>query len=61
MLKINTMSKDNNNVKDTGTRNTSSTTTSTTTKLPGVNNSQVIASSPKLVKENSQFSSTKKD
>lgn len=32
----------------------------TTTKLPGVNNSQVISSSPKLIKENSQFSSIKK-
>ena len=50
------MSNKNNN---TNTTTTSSSTTNTTTKLPGVNNSQVIMSSPNMIKENSQ-NSTKK-
>ncbi len=38
----------------------SNSNTATTTQLPGVNNSQVISSSPKLIKENSQYTSEKK-
>jgi hypothetical protein len=34
--------------------------TTTTTQLPGMNNVQVIVSSPQLVKENSQYSSSDK-
>jgi hypothetical protein len=39
---------------------TTSSTTTTTTQLPGMNNVQVIVSTPQLVKENSQYSSTDK-
>jgi hypothetical protein len=44
-----------------GSRNTtkSTTTTTTTTKLPGVDTSKVIPSSPTLIKENSHTPSTK--
>lgn len=61
--KINTMPNTNNS--NNNSTNSSTTTTTTTqlpgvNKLPGVNNSQVISSSPKLIKENSQTSSTKK-
>ncbi|MDQ6904102.1 MAG: hypothetical protein M3139_13965 [Bacteroidota bacterium] len=38
----------------------SNSNTTTMTQLPGVNNSQVISSSPKLIKENAQYSSEKK-
>lgn len=38
----------------------SPTLTTTTTRLPGLNGQQVIVSSPQLVKENSQYSSTNK-
>jgi hypothetical protein len=37
----------------------SSTTTTTTTNLPGVNNAQVIPSSPIYIKENSQTPTVK--
>jgi len=57
--KIDSMSKSFSKAGKTSSTG-SSTTTTTTTKLPGVNTSQVISSSPKLVKENSQFSSAKK-
>ena len=50
LLKIDSMSKPNKN----GTNSTQSSVTGTTTKLPGVNNTQVIPSSPDLIKENSQ-------
>jgi hypothetical protein len=39
---------------------TNSSKVTTTTKLPGMNNVQVIVSAPQLVKENSQYSSTDK-
>jgi hypothetical protein len=42
------------------TNTSSSTTTQSATQLPGVNNSQVIVSSPNLIKENSQNSTVKK-
>lgn len=48
------------NNSNNSTNTTSSTTTQSTTQLPGVNNSQVIVSSPNLIKENSQNSTTKK-
>ncbi|MGZ3911522.1 MAG: hypothetical protein ACXVBR_15625 [Flavisolibacter sp.] len=54
--KIDSMSKDSNK---TGKPNSNG-SMPTTTKLPGVDTNQVISSLPKLVKENSQFSSTKK-
>lgn len=57
--KIDTM-KSNSNKSNSNKESSSSTTTTTTTQLPGVNSSQVISSSPKLIKENSQNSSTKK-
>lgn len=56
--KNNTM--ENNSNRSKGNNQSSSSTTTTTTQLPGVNTSQVISSSPKLIKENSQNSSTKK-
>lgn len=51
---------ENNSNKSDSNNQSSSSTTTTTTQLPGVNTSQVISSSPKLIKENSQNSSTKK-
>jgi len=39
---------------------TSTTTTTTTTRLPGVDPTKVIPSSPILIKENSHTPSTKK-
>lgn len=47
------MPNNNNNTNSTSA-NTSSTTSTATTKLPGINNAQVIASSPNVIKENSQ-------
>ena len=59
LQKIDTMKNSPN--KSTGSNQTSSsTTTTTTTQLPGINPNQVISSSPKLIKENSQNSSSKK-
>jgi hypothetical protein len=57
--KSDTMENNSNNSSGNN-QTTNSTTTTTTTQLPGVNTSQVISSSPKLIKENSQHSSTKK-
>jgi hypothetical protein len=55
--KIDSMSKSTSKNSNT---TSSSSKTGTTTQLPGVNSSQVIASQPKLIKENSQNSSTNK-
>lgn len=51
---------ENNSNKSIGNNQSGSSTKTTTTQLPGVNTSQVISSSPKLIKENSQNSSTRK-
>jgi hypothetical protein len=53
---IDSMSKSSNKSNDSNTSSNSA-----TTQLPGVNSSQVISSFPKLVKENSQSSSIKKE
>jgi len=45
---------------NTTTNNAGTPSTTTTTKLPGVIGNQVITSSPNMIKENSQASSTKK-
>jgi len=46
--------------KKNNKQTTSSTTVATTTKLPGVKNGQVISSSPKLRREDSQTFKIKK-
>jgi len=43
----------NNNTKSTGNNSSATTNTGTTTKLPGINNAQVITSSPNVIRENS--------
>lgn len=49
------MSNNNtNNTNSTSTNTSSTTSTGATTQLPGVNNAQVITSSPNVIKENSQ-------
>jgi len=55
-------SSNNNSNADTGSNQantTSSTTTTTTTQLPGVNVSDVIPSSPQMIKENFNDTTTK--
>jgi hypothetical protein len=55
LLKIDSMSKSNNKTPNTNNNTkTNSITTATTTKLPGINNTQVITSSPNVIRENSQ-------
>jgi hypothetical protein len=55
LLKINTMSNTNNNNNNPNNTQTSSANGSgTTSRLPGINNSQVIPSSPDIIKENSR-------
>lgn len=56
----NSMPKNSTTSNNNTTATNNSSTTTTTTQLPGVNNSQVITSSPNMIKENSQNSSTKK-
>jgi hypothetical protein len=52
LLKIDSMSKANKTIADSPS-NTKASVTGITTKLPGVDNTQVIPSSPIIVKENS--------
>jgi hypothetical protein len=52
LLKIDSMSKPNKNTTNSST-NTKAIVTGITTKLPGVDNTQVIPSSPDIIKENS--------
>jgi len=43
-----------NTTNSTGINTSSTASTGATTKLPGINNAQVITSSPNIIKENSQ-------
>jgi hypothetical protein len=52
LLKIDSMSKPNKNTVNSS-NNIKASVTGTTTKLPGVDNTQVIPSSPDIIKENS--------
>jgi|RhiMetdeSRZDD1v2_1073273.scaffolds.fasta_scaffold04913_3 hypothetical protein len=52
LLKIDSMSKENKNTTNS-TVNTKTSITGTRTKLPGIDNTQVIPSSPDIIKENS--------
>jgi hypothetical protein len=52
LFKIDSMSKPNKNTTNTSS-NIKAGVTGTTTKLPGVDNTRVIPSSPDIIKENS--------
>jgi hypothetical protein len=50
----------NNSSSNNSNTSTNTTNAPTATQLPGVNNTQVITSTPNMIKENSQNSSTTK-